>query len=102
MSDITIDFDAVRQASDVPPVIRTMYGTDLPLDGGVIHPTAQWRAPDDRYVTLRLNADTPTSRHDRFALNLSRARADALITTGKILREEPGLDTDLIGGGPDP
>ncbi len=101
MSDTPIAFDTVRQASDIPPVIRTMHGTDLPLDAGVIHPTAVWQAPDDRYVTLRLNAETPPSRHDRFALNLSRARADALITTGKILREEPGLHTDLIGSGPE-
>jgi riboflavin biosynthesis pyrimidine reductase len=101
MDDSAVDFDSVRQASDIPPIVRAIYGTDLPLDAGVIHPTAVWRAPDDSYLTLKLNSETPPSRHDRFVLNLARARADALLTTGKILRDEPALVTDLIGDGPE-
>ena len=101
MDDSAVDFDSIRQASDVARVVRQIYGTDLPLDAGVIHPTAVWQAPNDDYLTLKLNAETPSSRHDRFMLNLARARADALLTTGKILRDEPALVTDLLGDGPE-
>lgn len=101
MSDTPIDFDAIRHAADVPPAIRMLYGTDLPIDAGIIHPTAVWQASGDRYLTLKLNSETPRSRYDRFVLNLARARADTLLTTGKILREEPQLSTGLLGDGPE-
>jgi len=37
----------------------------------------------------------PASEIDRFVLGIARARADAIVTTGAILRSEPGLRHDL-------
>ena len=98
---MTLDFAGMKTPGHVSAAVRQLYGTDLPVAGGVIHPTAVWQAPDGRFLTLRINADTPRSRHDRFALNLCRARADALVTTGRILREESLLSPDLLGDGPE-
>ncbi|MEM9491879.1 MAG: hypothetical protein AAGC55_22225, partial [Myxococcota bacterium] len=63
---------------------------------GVVHVTAVW-ARD--HLTLRINAETPRSEWDWFALNAARARADAIITTGKILREEPEVSHAIQGPG---
>ncbi len=54
----------------------------------VFHVTAIGSA-DGAPVVLRINADTPRSETDRFALSVARARADAIVATGKILRDEP-------------
>lgn len=48
---------------------------------------------------MRIEHDTPKSELDFFALNFARARADAIVVTGRILREEPGLRYDLQGPG---
>ncbi len=60
-----------------------------------MHVTAVWRRAEDRLTTLRICEATPPSETDRFALALARARADAIVTTGRILREEPQLDHGL-------
>jgi riboflavin biosynthesis pyrimidine reductase len=65
----------------------------------VLHASSVWQAPDGGLITLAINEATPQSAADRFALGLARARADAIVTTGKILRDEPMLSHAL--GGPD-
>ncbi len=62
---------------------------------GVIHVAAVGREPDGELVVLKINHATPRSPHDRFALDLARARADVIVTTGAILRAEPGLRYEL-------
>ena len=53
------------------------------------------RDPDGEMVVLEINQSTPRSAHDRFALDLARARADVIVTTGAILRAEPRLAYEL-------
>jgi hypothetical protein len=44
---------------------------------------------------LRVGERAPRSATDAFALEAARARADAILTTGEILRREPALRHDL-------
>ena len=86
----------------VDAVVRRLYGTvDLAKSAGVVHVTALWDPPgrDGPLVTLRINEHTPESDHDFFVLNLARARADAIVCTGRMLRMEPETRYDLQGPG---
>ena len=94
---MTLDLEALGTHADVTRAVRTVYGTDLSSATGVIHATAVWRRSGGGLITLNINAETPPSRLDRFVLNLARARADAILTTGKVLREEPSVTPSLIG-----
>jgi len=85
-------------AADVDGLARSLYGAS-PTDDGVVHVTALCEMPDAEPRTLLIGPDSPKSAHDFFALNLARARADAIVVTGKVLREEPGLRYDLQGPG---
>lgn len=75
--------------------IQEVYGLGLPEPAGVLHAMSAWRDPEGRLFILRIAPDTPRSATDAFALGLSRARVDAIVTTGQILRDEPALTTDL-------
>lgn len=58
----------------------------------MIHVASAWQAPDDgEWFSLRIGPETPRSPTDAFVLGLARARARAIVTTGRILRDEPGL-----------
>ena len=61
----------------------------------MVHVAAVGREPDGELVVLKINQATPRSPHDRFALDLARARADVIVTTGAILRAEPRLAYEL-------
>ncbi len=83
-------------AAAVAERVRRLYGDDSLSDpAGVIHVAAVGREPDGELVVLKINQSTPRSPHDRFALDLARARADVIVTTGAILRAEPGLRYEL-------
>ena len=84
-----------RPEDDCAQRIREIYGDDLLGPAGVVHVTSAWSAPDGRLFSLRIGPDTPHSATDSFALELARARADAIVTTGQILRDEPGLTNAL-------
>ena len=64
----------------------------------ILHTAAVWENPHTGrlYLIAVGNERTPRSATDWFLLNASRARSDACIITGKVLREEPdtvmGLD----------
>ena len=62
----------------------------LPRDAGVLHVVATWVDDAIRRV-IRITPESPKSDTDFFLLNLARARADVIVTTGRILREEPEL-----------
>ena len=94
------DFEEPTPAALVAERVRRLYGDmgggDTISDpAGVIHVAAVGREPDGELVVLEINHATPRSAHDRFALDLARARADVIVTTGAILRAEPGLRYEL-------
>jgi riboflavin biosynthesis pyrimidine reductase len=57
----------------------------------VIHVAAVWRESAQSFVTLAIGEESPASETDRFLLGVARARADAILTTGRILRREPAV-----------
>ena len=68
---------------------RALYGPiDWPSEGGVLQ-VAAIAAAGRRIIAL--GPEAPKSAMDRFVLGLARARADAIVTTGAILRAEPSL-----------
>jgi len=92
-------------AADVDAVVERLYGpVDLAVGEGVLHVTALWDPPgrDGPLVTLRINEHTPRSDHDFSVLNLARARADAIVCSGRMLRMEPRTRYDLQGPGSSP
>lgn len=89
--------DEVETWDDVRDVAREIYRSDTHENMGLLHVTAVWKDESAGYRTLNLTPEIPKSEYDRFVLNLSRARADAIFTTGKILRSEPDLSHDFLG-----
>lgn len=94
---------SVSQGHDVPAAAARLYGEEPTAEGirlrGVVHVTAVWEAGQGGLTTLAIGEGTPQCHHDAFALNWVRASADAIITTGKILRSEPHLQHRLGGPG---
>lgn len=84
-------------AADVDAELWRIYGADVAHATGVVHVAAVWQASPDRLVTIAIGEDAPASAYDFFVLQAARARADAIITTGRILRAEPALTHDLQG-----
>ncbi len=81
--------DKPRSEDDLGSILEDVYGrVDWQAAGGVLQVTAI--AADDR-ATIALGPDAPSSVFDRFVLGFARARVDALVTTGSILRAEPEL-----------
>lgn len=78
--------------------IRRSFGDSLLTPAGVVHVTAAWRPPSGGLQVLKIGETTPAIETDRFVLDLSRARADAIVTTGQILRDEPDLSYELPPG----
>ena len=82
--------------ASVDRAARALFGSALDTRPAVSHSTAVWRADEDAPVTsIRINEHGPKSALDFLALHMGRARADGIIITGKILREEPNLTYDL-------
>jgi riboflavin biosynthesis pyrimidine reductase len=75
--------------------LRSLYGSP-PGEVAVLHVAAVWRARGGELRVLRSGAEAPASDTDAFALSLARARADAILTTGRILREEPRVTHDYL------
>ncbi|MEM1414514.1 MAG: dihydrofolate reductase family protein [Myxococcota bacterium] len=89
-------------AADVEAFAARLYGGSCPPPiPGVSHVTSCWRRPGalptSPLVTLRINEHTPKSAEDFFVLNFSRSRADAILVSGKLLREEPETTFGLQG-----
>jgi riboflavin biosynthesis pyrimidine reductase len=78
--------------ADVQQRIAELYGdVDLARCTGVVHVVAVWEGDDEALRVIRIGPSAPKSPTDAFVLQLARARADAIVTTGKILRAEPAL-----------
>ena len=85
----------LRTSSDVEATLRDLWGqVDLDRDAGVLHVVSTWSGDEGRHV-IRITPQSPKSDTDFFLLNLARARADVILTTGLILREEPTLEYSL-------
>lgn len=87
----------MTDSSEIEQRIVEIYGSDLRGDGGVIHVTSVWAESGRNLLGLRIVPETPRSETDTFVLNVARARADAIVTTGKVLREEKELTHDFQG-----
>ena len=87
----------VRTPADVTALGRELLGDDPARAGRVLHVAAVCRDAAGAARVLRIGARTPKSRHDSFLLSLARARAEAIVTTGRTLREEPALTHGLRG-----
>ena len=80
---------------DVPGRIASLWGiSSVPRDAGVLHVVATW-FDGEAHRVIRITPQSPKSDTDVFLLNLARARADLILTTGRILREEPELTYSL-------
>jgi riboflavin biosynthesis pyrimidine reductase len=76
---------------------RELLGDDPARAGRVLHVASVWRDASGVARVLRIGPATPRSRHDVFLLSLARARAEAIVSTGRILSEEPALTHGLRG-----
>lgn len=100
------DILSLSHGDDVAVAASRLFGEEPSTEGihlrGVVHVTAVWEAGQGALTTLAIGDATPRCHHDFFALNWVRASADAIITTGKILRLEPHLEHCLAGPGEHP
>jgi riboflavin biosynthesis pyrimidine reductase len=87
----------VRTTADVAALGRELLGEDPARAGRVLHVASVWRDGSGVARVLRIGPRAPKSRHDAFLLSLARARAEAIVSTGRILREEPALTHGLRG-----
>lgn len=88
-ADGDFELTQVGGAAGVVALARALYGPSFsPAAHGVLHVTA---VDGHTGRTLRIDEHAPKSHADTFVLNLARARADAIVITGQILRDEPRL-----------
>ncbi len=66
---------------------------------GLLQPIAVYRPRLGAFRVLRITPETPRSDYDQFSLMVSRARADAILTSGQNLRLEPHGTHTLQGPG---
>ncbi len=74
--------------------IEEIWHDDLLRPAGVLHVVAVGRDGVGGLAVIRIGADAPAGETDFFALSVARARADAIVTTGAILRAEPTVVHD--------
>ena len=86
----------LTDAASVDRAARMLFGSPLDTRPAVSQSFAAWRASQEApLTTIDINEHAPKSELDWLALHISRARADGIIITGKILRDEPNLRYDL-------
>ncbi|MGD8825394.1 MAG: hypothetical protein PVI24_10460 [Myxococcales bacterium] len=90
----------LTDAGSVDQAARSLFGSSLDRRPAVSHSMAVWNAGENAPLTaIRINEHSPKSDLDFLSLHIARARADGLIITGKILRDEPKLRYDLRADG---
>lgn len=75
----------------VPECLARWVGRDIAGPAGVLHVAAAAQNDAGPYATLRVGEGAPRAVSDGIVLSGARARADAIVTTGRILRDEPEL-----------
>lgn len=91
------DPSVLHTADEVERAALALLGDPLRTRPALAHVVAVWSPDGERNEVMRSIAGAPRSAADRFVLNLARARADAIVTTGAVLRAEPGLRFVLVG-----
>jgi riboflavin biosynthesis pyrimidine reductase len=86
-----------KAARETARRLREIYGADLAPATGVIHVAAVGRDRAGRLHTIAIGPGAPPSATDHFLLLTARARADAIVATGEILRREPDLVHEPLG-----
>jgi len=77
---------------------ESLFGAGVIEPQGVTQVSATVRAPDQRLHVLNIGSPrVPRSVSDFFALNLARARCDAILTSAENVRREPELAHRLAG-----
>lgn len=72
-----------------------LQGAEFTPPAGVLHVCSAFDAADDTIRAIRIGEGAPGSEHDSFLLRAARAQADAIITTGSILRHEADVTLEL-------
>ena len=86
----------LTDAASVDRAARALFGSPLDTRPAVSQSFAAWRSAQEApLTTIKINEYAPESQLDWLALHIARARADAIVITGKILRDEPNLTYDL-------
>jgi riboflavin biosynthesis pyrimidine reductase len=90
------EISAIADAAGLRSFLNARLGAVPGAMEGVLHVAAVWRPPgEERNVVLRIGDGTPHSAIDLLLLHVARARAEAIVTTGRILREERAVTHDL-------
>ncbi len=86
----------LSDAASVDRAAQALFGTAFRSRPAVSHSGSVWKEPGSGILTtIQINAHSPKSDLDWLALHIGRARADAIVITGKILRDEPDLRYEL-------
>ncbi|MEM7437169.1 MAG: dihydrofolate reductase family protein [Myxococcota bacterium] len=86
----------LSDAASVSRAARALFGRPLDTRPTVSQSGAVWNDPEAGLLTtLQIGEHAPKSDLDFMALHMARARADAIVITAKILRDEPQLQYDL-------
>ena len=93
------DPDLLVTATDVERAALALFGDPFRVRPAVSHVAAVWSPGDGRNRVMRIDPRAPRSDTDRVVVNLTRARADAIVSTGANLRAEPTMQFDLVGPG---
>jgi riboflavin biosynthesis pyrimidine reductase len=93
---LSLDPSGASTASAVDRIAQALYGPDVSRPAGVLHVTSV-SEDGGRLRVIRIGEQAPASPLDFFVLNLARARADAIVVSGAVLRAEPELRYDLQG-----
>ena len=98
-------FPTISTVADVTAAAQQLYSSSFlasPAGPSISHISSLHLVPvvphstARRLYTLRVDDKSPRSPYDWFALNLSRARADLIVLTGAILRDEPQLTGNVL------
>lgn len=86
----------LTDAASVDRAAQALFGSSFETRPAVSQSFVAWRTAEGEPLgTILINEHSPRSDLDFLALHISRARADAIVITGKILRDEPNLSFDL-------
>lgn len=80
-----------ESAEGITASAKALFGEVPDAAVSVLHVLAVSQRQGQDARVLRITPSTPKCAWDFFALQLARARADAIIISGKILRDEPEL-----------
>lgn len=86
----------LTSAAEIDDLVREVFGHPLTTTG-LLQTVAVYRPRAGAFRVLRISPETPRSAFDQFSLMVARARADAILTTGRNLRLEP-VGTHLLEG----